>query len=262
MEYLITLAPLIERALGPIAIVAGVFTRLSALVFFLPGLAERTVSPRIRLTAAMAMTLIVTPVVLAASPVAPETPALIALTLGAEAVAGAIIGFSIRVAIFALQTAATMAAQHLSLAQLFAATLDDLPEPIFATLFMFAGVALAVAAGVHFKAVGAIAVSYEVMPFGVYPGASDAGRWAADRAGWAFMAAFSLAMPFVILGFIYTLAMGAANRAMPQLAVAFVGAPASTLAGLVMMAMTAPVLLGVWLDMVDAIFTTLMGAGR
>ena len=262
MDWLLALSPIVERGIGPITIVAGVFARLSTLVYLLPGLGERFFSPRIRLAAAGAMTLVATPVVLAGAAGAPESPAGIASMLAAEAIAGAIIGFSIRVAIFTLQTAGVIAAQHLSLAQLFSATLDDQPEPPFATLFMIAGIALAVSAGLHFKAVAAIAVSYEVMPFGVFPGASDAGRWAADRVAWSFASAFSLAMPFVILGFIYTLAMGAANRAMPQLAVAFVGAPAATLAGLGMLAVATPIILGVWLDLVDAIFATLMGSGR
>ncbi|NJM35487.1 MAG: flagellar biosynthetic protein FliR [Rhodomicrobium sp.] len=261
MELLQQLFPLIEKGLGPLAIVFGVFARVSGLVFLLPGLAERAVSVRIRLVAAMAITLILTPVVMSTPPIPPHTPAGLALMLAAELVAGAVIGFSIRIAIFVVEIAGHIAAQHLSLSQLFANGLNDAPEPPIATLFMVAGIAVAVAAGIHFKAVAALAVSYEVMAFGVFPGADEAGSWAADQTGYAIAAAFSLAMPFVMLGFIYYLAIGAANRAMPQLMVAFVGAPAVTLAGLVMLAMTTPLLLGIWIDMVDRIFATLLRAG-
>jgi flagellar biosynthetic protein FliR len=41
--------------------------------------------------------------------------------------------------------------------------------------------------------------------------------------------------------------------------VAFVGAPAITLAGLVLLALSAPLLLGVWLGIVDDIFIKLAG---
>jgi flagellar biosynthetic protein FliR len=260
MNFLETLAPLAQFGEGPIVILAGVFARISALVFFLPGLGEKAVSPRIRLGAAFAIAFVVTPIVLATNPVAPQTIVATFQMIAAEAIAGAIIGFGIRVVIFAIEIAGSIAAQHLSLSQLFSAGIDDFPEPPITTLLVMAAIALAIATGLHFKAVGALAFSYEVMPFGVFPGASEAGEWAAERAGFAFSAALSLALPFVVLGFIYNLAIGAANRAMPQLMVAFVGAPAITLAGLILLALAAPLLLGVWLNMVDDVFATLMGA--
>lgn len=262
MELLDTLAPIAQLGEAPIAILAGVFTRISALVFFLPALGERAVSPRIRLGAALAIAYLLTPIVMAAQPAAPASVVDAAPLIAAEAIAGALIGFSIRIAIFILQTAGSMAAQTMSLSQLFGAGLDLQPEPPIATLLVMAGIALAAAAGIHVKAVSALVFSYEVMPFGAFPGASEAGQWAADRAAFAFAAAFSLALPFVVLGFVYNLAIGAANRAMPQLMVAFVGAPAITLAGLAMLALAAPALLGVWLAMVDAIFATLVGVVR
>ncbi|MGE0407920.1 MAG: flagellar biosynthetic protein FliR [Amphiplicatus sp.] len=260
MDIFQTLAPLTQITEAPIAILAGVFMRISALVFFLPGLGEQAISPRVRLGAAFAIAFVLTPIVLASTPVAPSSLVEVAPLLVAEAVAGALIGFSIRIAVFALQTAGAIASQTMSLQQLFGGGLDHQQEAPMATLFMIAGVALAVSAGIHFKAVGALALSYEIMPFGLFPGADDAGGWAADRAAFAFSAAFSLSLPFVVLGFVYNLAIGAANRAMPQLMVAFVGAPAITLAGLTMLALATPLLLGVWLDMVDKIFETLIGA--
>lgn len=262
MDILAALGPLVDMGVGPIGIVAGVFMRVSALAFFLPGLGERTVNTRIRLGAAMAITVILTPIVLAHHPAPPETPAATAATLAAEAVSGLLMGFSIRIVVFILQTAGSIAAQHTSLAQLFGSSIGAAPEPPIASLLTMAGIALALAAGLHLKAVGALAVSYDVMPFGVFPGASETGAWAADRAAFAFSAALSLALPFVILGFVYNLAIGAANRAMPQLMVAFVGAPAITLAGLVMLALATPVFFSVWMDMVDSVFATLMGAAR
>ena len=72
--------------------------------------------------------------------------------------------------------------------------------------------------------------------------------WGLARIAEAFSLAFLLAAPFVIASFIYNLALGVINRAMPQLMVAFVGAPAITWGGLALLLVTAPVLLGVWVD--------------
>ncbi len=62
----------------------------------------------------------------------------------------------------------------------------------------------------------------------------------------AFALAFSLAAPFTIASFVYNLALGVINRAMPQLMVTFVGAPAITLGGLALLLVSAPILLGIW----------------
>ncbi|MEL7116600.1 MAG: flagellar biosynthetic protein FliR [Pseudomonadota bacterium] len=66
------------------------------------------------------------------------------------------------------------------------------------------------------------------------------------RVSQAFAFAFTLAAPFVIASFIYNLAIGVINKAMPQLMVAFVGAPAITAGGLVLLALSMPTALSVW----------------
>ena len=222
---------LIESLAFPaVAVGFAVITRLSALFFFLPGLAERTTPVRIKLAALLAVSLMVIPAVGTLPPQA-LTVSAAAMMIAAEAIAGALIGFSIRVSIFILQTAGSIASQSFSLAQLFSAGLDSQPEAPMSTLLMIAGVVLFLASGLHIEMINALIASYSIMPLGAFPGAGESGAWAAERAAYSFAAALSLAMPFVALGFIYNLAIGAANRAMPQLMVAFVGAPAITLAG-------------------------------
>lgn len=242
-----------------IALIAALFTRMSALAFFLPGLGERTIPVRVRLGASMAITLILIPTVLNGNVTPPTTVSQATLMIAAEAVCGALIGFSIRIAIYALQTAGTIASQTLSLAQLFGASMDFQPESPISTLLMMGGIVLAVSSGLHFEVVRVLVVSFEIMPLGVFPGVSETGEWAAERAAYSFAVALSLALPFVIIGFIYNLAIGAANRAMPQLMVAFVGIPAVTFAGMVLLAIAAPVVLGIWLDLLQDILTTLTG---
>ncbi len=63
--------------------------------------------------------------------------------------------------------------------------------------------------------------------------------------------AFTLAAPFILAALLYNLALGAINRAMPSLMVTFIGAPALTLGGLVLLALATPFLLQIWRDMVS-----------
>lgn len=258
MELIATLAPYTTLSTSALAVFIGVLTRISALVFFLPGIGERFVAVQARLAVALSISLILTPIVLAQDVSAPKTTAALAALIAAEAIAGAIIGFSIRIAIYVLQTAGSIAAQAMSLSQLFGG-LESTPEPPFGTILLITGMTMAVLLGLHFEAVRALTVSFTVMPFGTFPGGAETGGWAAERAAFAFAAALALALPFVLLGFIYNLAIGAVNRAMPQLMVALVGAPAIALAGIVLLALSAPVVLGTWTALLDKIMKTLIG---
>jgi flagellar biosynthetic protein FliR len=56
-----------------------------------------------------------------------------------------------------------------------------------------------------------------------------------------------IAMPFVIASLLYNVALGVINRAMPQLMVSLVGAPALSLGGLVLLALVSPLALSIWL---------------
>ena len=62
----------------------------------------------------------------------------------------------------------------------------------------------------------------------------------------AFALAFTLAAPFVITSLVYNLALGVINRAMPQLMVAFVGAPVITFGAVFLLFLSAPLILSVW----------------
>lgn len=56
----------------------------------------------------------------------------------------------------------------------------------------------------------------------------------------------------MIAGLLYNVALGVINRAMPQLMVAMVGAPAITLGGIALFAIAAPLMLQVWLSALSA----------
>lgn len=58
--------------------------------------------------------------------------------------------------------------------------------------------------------------------------------------------------PSSLAALLYNLALGAINRAMPQLIVSFVGAPALTLGGLALLALCTPFLLAAWQEAMQA----------
>ncbi len=118
-------------------------------------------------------------------------------------------------------------------------------------VLIIGGIALAVMTGLHVKAAELIILSYEFMPMGRFTDASILSDWGVAQVARAFTLAFTLAAPFVILSVLYNVALGAINKAMPQLMVAFVGAPVITAGGLFLLLVASPLMLSVWVQAMD-----------
>ena len=140
-----------------------------------------------------------------------------------------------------------IAAQATSLSQLLGGATAD-PAPAMGHVLVVGGLALAVMSGLHVRATELLIRSYELFPTGALPDARDLGLWGVGRIARAFKLAFMLAAPFAIASLIYYLTLGVINRAMPQLMVAFVGAPVITLGGLFLLFAGAPLMLSVWTE--------------
>lgn len=222
-----------------------VFLRLGTMMALLPLFGEQAVPVRIRLALAFAFTLVVAPAVAASLPDPGGPGRFLALLLG-EAAAGLALGLLLRLLVIALQTAGAIAGQATSLSQLFGAGPGGEPSPAMGHLLVMGGLALAAAMGLHIRLALWMVDGYALIPAGAVldPGLMlEAGLGGVTR---AFTLAVSLAVPFVAAALLYNVVLGVINRAMPQLMVTFVGAPALTFGGLVLMAIALPVLLDVW----------------
>ena len=225
-----------------------VFLRVAATVALLPGFGEQSVPMRIKLMIALAFTLIVAPAVTAEAPTfSVDMLAVLAMT---ETLAGVVMGLGIRLFILALQTAGAIAAQSTSLSQILGGAAIE-PLPAMGYVLTVGAVALAVMAGLHVKAAQLLIHSYVLLPMGLFSAGSDVADWGLAQVAHAFELAFLLAAPFVVMSVLYNLALGVINKAMPQLMVAFVGAPVITLGGLFLLFLAAPVMLSVWLSALD-----------
>jgi flagellar biosynthetic protein FliR len=225
-----------------------VFFRVGAFVALMPAFGEAVIPARIKLAVAIAFTLIVAPAV---SPL--ELPMQVGSTvilIIAETINGLMLGIGLRMFILALQTAGSIAAQSTSLSQILGGAAVE-PIPAMGYILVFAALALAVTTGLHIKASALVIFSYQVLPMGMFPDPTDLSSWGVKQVGHAFSLAFTLAAPFMVISLLYNLALGAINKAMPQLMVAFVGAPVITAGGLFVICLASPVLLQTWLEALD-----------
>lgn len=220
-----------------------VFFRVGAVMALIPGFGEQLVPSRIRLVLTLAFTAVISPAIL---PQLRPSDGAFLLPIAVEVTAGLALGLGLRLFILALQMAGAIMAQATSLAQLFGGMGPE-PQPAIGHLMVTGGLALAVMSGLHVRAAELMILSYTFLPPGRLPLAADMAGWGLSEISRAFTLAFMLAAPFTIAALVYNVALGVINRAMPQLMVSFVGAPALTFGGLMLLAIVAPLALTVWL---------------
>ena len=212
---------------------AGMFmiiiARLSLLIFLMPGIGEQVVPANHRvllmlgIATAFAGSGAVQPV--SFTPIS----GFLALIFG-ELWISFMLGISLRLAI--------------GLAQFIGIALQFEAQTISANLLAMAGATLLLSANYHIYALASLLGLYETVPVGAY--ASLDPSFVVDGFFAGFRLAITLAWPFVAVNLIYNICLGFINKALPQLMVAFVGAPFMVGAGLVLLTVSIGGLLAVW----------------
>lgn len=233
--------PLADYAAQFMLIVA----RLSFPVFFMPGIGEQAVPARVRvfLLLGLAVAFASTGVVGAVDfmPISNY----LTLMLG-EIFIGFVLGVSLRIAIWLLSIVGSIIAQSIGLSQFLGVALDNEAQTITANILSMAGVALLLTMNYHVEAFVALLGLYSDIPVGGYELLNQSFYLDSIFASLGF--AVALAWPFVAVNLIYNICLGFINKALPQLMVAFVGAPFLVGAGLFMLAISVMSLLIVWAD--------------
>lgn len=212
----------------------------------MPAFGDQAVPIRVKLVLAVMFTLIVAPVI--ASTIGPMPTGLVTAVaiLGPEVVSGLFFGLFLRFFILALQIAGSIAAQSTSLSQIFGGSAGVDPQPAIGHILVVGGTALAALSGLHVQVATYIIESYKMVPIGVALQADMVISLGLSEVTRTFGLGFTLAAPFLIASLVYNVVIGVINKAMPQLMVSFVGAPAITAGGLLLLLLTAPIILGLW----------------
>ena len=236
-----------------------VFLRVGALASLLPAFGEQSVPTRVKLGVALAFTLVVFPVAPEA-PVGLSMPQIGGLIL-AETATGLFLGLMLRLFVVVLQVAGSIAAQSTSLAQIFGGAGVD-PLPAMGHVLVIGGIALAAIMGIHVQFARFMIESYAMVPMGQMIPPDVLTPAGTAQIGYVFALGFTLAAPFVIASLLYNVTLGVINKAMPQLMVAFVGAPAITAGGLIILMLAAPFMLSLWVEALGGFLMDPFGATR
>lgn len=236
-----------------------VFARVGTLVMLMPGIGERLILSRGRLSLAFFVALVILPMARGAITI-PQTPAALGGLLISEILVGLVIGASVRLLMGALQTAGFIIAQTLGLG--FAVTVDPtggLQNPSLANFLSMLGISLILAADLHHLALAAIHESYRLLPPGGFPEIGDVMTLAVKAMSQGFSIAVQISAPFIVFGLLFNLGLGVLARLMPQLQVFFLAVPASILGGMLVLLASVGVMMGVFLDDLGAFLRQFIG---
>lgn len=211
-----------------------IMTRLGASLMFIPALGDNTIPARVRVSLAIALTLVVYLVLHDQIPSMPTQTIKLVMLLAREALIGMIIGLFARLLMSAVHTAGTMIAMSsgLAAAQSFDPTQGS-QSAMVSTLLTLMAVTLIFVTDIHHQLIWAMVNSYNVFPIGFE--ALDFGGiagMAANIVTHSFALGVQLAAPFIVYSLIFYISMGILVRMMPQLPVFFVAMPLNVALGL------------------------------
>ena len=226
-----------------------VFARIGAVMMLLPGIGEAEVPPRIRLIAAILVSLVVFPAVVRHLPGAPANDAALLGLLIGELAVGLALGAIVRILFSALAFAGTVIALN---AGLSAATLFNPQEgqqgAMVSRFLALAAIVMMFAAGLHHMIFESLTRSYMVMRPGGAIAVGDFATLAVDAVGASFALGLQLAAPFVVYGLIFNIGLGLMARLTPALQVFFVAQPLNLLMAFALMLATFGLILATFID--------------
>jgi len=213
-----------------------IFARIGAMLMLLPGLGELSIPPRMRLSAALVLAILIMPLHRSAYRVDLTMLAPVLTMLGEELLIGALLGLTARLTIGTLQVTGSIVAQQLGLG--FVTAVDPTQGQqgvIIGNFLTLTGITLVFATDLHYLAISALEDSYMLFAPGAVPLTGDMAAHITSIVGGAFRIGVQLSAPFLAFGLLFNLGLGILSRLMPQMQVFFVGMPLSILGGLTLL---------------------------
>jgi flagellar biosynthetic protein FliR len=222
------------------------FSRIGAIMMLMPGLGETMIPARMRLSFALAFTLVVYPLLAPNLPSMPVDMMAIVGLIFHELAIGLMLGAIARITVMATQVAGAVIAFQSGLSAAMAAdpTQAGVQGAVFGSFLSFLGVTLIFATDLHHVALAATYDSYQV--FGVSDPLmfDDAAQLALRTVASAFTIGIQMSAPFIVFGLVFNLGAGILARLMPALQVFFLLMPANVLMGLILFALLLTMMMG------------------
>jgi flagellar biosynthesis protein FliR len=233
------------------------FTRIGTMLMLMPGLGERGVPVRIRLTIALLLTLILFPLHKQAYNVSLDLPKLLPL-MAHEFFVGAVLGLVTRIAMSSLTVAGSVIAQQMGLSSAFAYDVSSGQQGAILASFMgVVGIALIFASDLHYLAIAALHDSYTIFGTDTSLVTGDVAQLMIKAVSGAFYVGIQISAPFIVFALIFNIGLGLLSKLMPQMQVFFVGLPLSLLMGFGIFFLIMAALMSTFIDYLTSILLIL-----
>jgi len=179
--------------------------------------------------------------------------------LGQEMFIGAVLGFTARLMISALQVAGFVIAQQLGLGFVTAVDPTQSGEQgiLLGNFLTMLGVTLIFATDLHHLVIAALNDSYALFRPGEIPLIGDVAALTTKTVAIAFKIGIQVSAPFLVFGLLFNLGLGVLSRLMPQMQVFFIGLPLSILLGLLILFLVIGAVMTVYIGSMETVLRQL-----
>jgi flagellar biosynthetic protein FliR len=238
------------------------FARIGTMVMLLPGLGELTVSPRVRLTLALVLTMVILPLHRSAYQVDLRAFLPVVQLMFQEMLIGAVLGLLSRLTVSALQVAGVVVAQQMGLG--FVTAVDPTQGQqgmIVGNFLAVLGITMIFATDLHHLVIAALNDSYIIFRPGEIPVFGDVANALSGTVAGAFRIGVQIAAPFLVFGLLFNMGLGILSKLMPQMQVFFVGMPLSILVGFLILILVVGAMMTTFLDYAGGVLHLLAPRG-
>ena len=203
-----------------------IFARLGVAFSLMPGFGSQQVPMPMRLTFALLVSFVLTPVLLPMLPAEPASLSVLALLLTSEILTGAFLGLLPRIFMGALLTAGTLMAMLASMANAF--VMDPVAEQqssVLSTFLSTVAITLIFVTNTHHLMLAAVVDSYGLFVPAQGIVVADMSEYIARKVADSFRIGVQISSPLIVAGIAYYVGLGIMGRLMPQLPVFFFGMP-------------------------------------
>lgn len=239
--------PAIPDLLAAVPQFALVFARVCAALIFLPGLGEAAAPVTVRVGLSVAFSLLLAPI-LPPVPEAVQDGSPLALTiLVKEVVTGLWFGWMVRLSALALSAAGQFVGLLMGLSNVLQQDAElGAQSNVLGALFSLSAPLLFLVTRLYELPLQALAGLFELVPVGALLPAADTAEAAIAAVGASFALAVQVASPFVLMAIAWYFIVGQIARVAHRMQVYFMSLPGQILAGLVLLAATAHLIIGAW----------------
>lgn len=216
------------------------FFRIAALVTVAPILGVRVVPMRFRVAIALALTLVIAPV-LPPGPAVDPVSAEGMLISACQILIGLAMGFLVRLVFAAVELAGNLIGQTMGLG--FAQMMDPangVTVPVVSQFYTVLATLIFLILNGHLILIETLAGSFQAIPVGL-ASITEAGLWTLLAwSSWIFKGALIISLPALAALLLVNAAFGVMMRAAPQLNIFVIGFPISLMLGFVFMLLSLP----------------------